>query len=178
MMSPWRLTKFSYYLDFAIYPALIVALVFLKFKVSGLSLAWFRWWVVGFIAWTLIEYWLHRIVFHGIPPAIANMHIQHHSRPTEFIGVPVWYSLAFFLLFSLPVLGLLGWETGSGTIVGLLMGYILYIGIHDAAHHRSSFLRPWFSRFRVNHLRHHYQNAHAGFGVTTDVWDRLFGTKS
>jgi sterol desaturase/sphingolipid hydroxylase (fatty acid hydroxylase superfamily) len=178
-MPSWRLTKFSYYLDFLVYPPLIVALViFKKFEDDGLTLAWFLWCVAGFIAWTLIEYWLHRVILHRVPPALAKMHALHHSKPSEFIGVPVWYSLAFFLVFSLPVLGLLGLENGVGTIVGLLIGYTLYIGIHDAAHHRSSYLRPWFSRFKVNHLRHHYQNAHAGFGVTTDVWDRLFGTKS
>ncbi len=176
-MRPWRLTKFSYYLDFAIYPALIVALVVLKYEATGLSLAWFQWWAAGFIAWTLIEYWLHRIIFHGGPPVIAKMHVLHHAKPAEFIGVPVWYSLVFFLVFSFPILALLGVDAGVGAIIGLLIGYTLYIGIHDAAHHRTSYLRPWLARFRVNHLRHHYQNAHAGFGVTTDVWDRLFGTK-
>jgi len=176
-MPSWRLTKFSYYLDFLIYPPLIVALVLLKYEVSGLSLAWVQWLVAGLIAWTLIEYWLHRIIFHGALKTIAKMHMLHHATPDDFIGVPVWYSIVIFLVLGLPVLGLLGLERGSGTIVGLLVGYTLYIGIHDAVHHRSSYLHPWFSRLGVNHLPHHYHNGRADFGVTTDVWDRLFGTK-
>jgi sterol desaturase/sphingolipid hydroxylase (fatty acid hydroxylase superfamily) len=177
-MRPWRLTKLSYYLDFAIYPPVIVALALVSFKSTGLSLAWLQWPVLGFIAWTLVEYWLHRIIFHGVPPAIAELHALHHSNPSAFIGVPVWYSVLFFLAFSFPILALLGSERGIGIIIGLLTGYTLYIGIHDAAHHPSSYLRPWFSRLRVKHLRHHYRNAHAGFGVTTDIWDRLFGTRA
>jgi sterol desaturase/sphingolipid hydroxylase (fatty acid hydroxylase superfamily) len=173
----WRLTKFSYYLDFGIYPVLIVMLVLLKHEIAGPSLGWLRWWVVGFVAWTLIEYWLHRLVFHGLLPAIARMHMLHHANPSAWIGVPVWYSLVFFVAGGVPLVFLFGVEAGIGLTIGLLIGYTLYIGIHDAAHHRSSYLWPWFSRLRINHLRHHHQNAQAGFGVTSDFWDRLFGTK-
>ena len=177
MTRPWRLTKFSYYLDFAIYPLLIVALILLKIEFRGLSLVWFRWWVAGFVAWTLIEYWLHRLVFHGVPPAIQKMHLQHHDNPSAWIGVPVWYSLVLFTIAGAPLFALLGLDRGTGVLIGLLIGYTFYIGVHDAAHHRSSYLWPWFSRLRANHLRHHYHDAQAGFGVTSDVWDRLFGTK-
>jgi sterol desaturase/sphingolipid hydroxylase (fatty acid hydroxylase superfamily) len=26
------------------------------------------------------------------------------------------------------------------------------------------------------HMRHHYRDNHSEFGVTTDAWDKIFGT--
>jgi sterol desaturase/sphingolipid hydroxylase (fatty acid hydroxylase superfamily) len=177
MMQPWRLTKFGYYLDFGVYPLLIVALAVIDYAYAGDTVAWLRWVATGFIAWTLIEYWLHRLVFHGARSAIAKMHLQHHANPGAFYGVPTWYSLIFFLASSLPVLGFLGLERGIAAMIGLLVGYTLYIGVHDAVHHPSSYLHPLFSRLTIRHLRHHFQNGDAGFGVTSDFWDRVFGTR-
>lgn len=177
MMRAWQLNRFSYYLDFAIYPVVIATLVGLSAHRAGLSFGWLEWCVAGFVAWTLIEYWLHRLVFHGALPAIARMHGGHHADPSGWVGVPVWYSLGFFLAGAVPILALAGWGGGIAAMVGLLLGYLLYIGVHDAAHHRSSYLHPWFPQLRRNHLRHHYQDGATGFGVTSDVWDRFFGTK-
>lgn len=177
IMRAWQLTQVIYYLDFAVYPVLIVVLVSLSAQLVGLSFAWLQWCVAGFVAWTLVEYWLHRLLFHGALRAVARMHGVHHSDPAGWIGVPLWYSLGFFVAGGVPIVGLFGWSDGIASVVGLLLGYLLYICVHDAAHHPSSYLHRWFPQLRLNHLRHHYQDGAAGFGVTTDAWDRLFGTK-
>jgi sterol desaturase/sphingolipid hydroxylase (fatty acid hydroxylase superfamily) len=176
-MRAWRLTRFRYYLDFGVYPVIIVTLVLLSVWFARPSFAWLQWCVGGFVAWTLIEYWLHRLVFHGALPAIARMHGGHHADPTGWIGVPVWYSLGCFLAGGVPIVAVVGWDDGGAVVVGLLLGYLLYIGVHDAAHHRTSYLHAWFPQLRLNHLRHHYQDADSCFGVTSDLWDRVFGTR-
>ena len=33
----------------------------------------------------------------------------------------------------------------------------------------------WLKKY---HMRHHYQDDHAGYGVTSPLWDHFFGTTS
>lgn len=36
---------------------------------------------------------------------------------------------------------------------------------------------PFYWRnLKIHHLRHHYEDYEDGFGVTTQFWDRVFGT--
>jgi hypothetical protein len=42
----------------------------------------------AFIAgWTLIEYWIHRSLFHHV---MRREHWLHHKRPRGFVSAP-WY---------------------------------------------------------------------------------------
>jgi sterol desaturase/sphingolipid hydroxylase (fatty acid hydroxylase superfamily) len=45
--------------------------------------------------------------------------------------------------------------------------------IHHHAHDSSS---GYFNDLRAWHMRHHYSPKHGNFGVTTPLWDRVFGT--
>jgi sterol desaturase/sphingolipid hydroxylase (fatty acid hydroxylase superfamily) len=52
---------------------------------------------------------------------------------------------------------------------------VVYDLTHYALHHvplRGRTLR----RLRAHHLRHHYGDHERGFGVTSGVWDWVFGT--
>jgi hypothetical protein len=49
--------------------------------------------LLGLVAWTLVEYVLHRFVLHGIQPFRA-WHAEHHRRPRALIGTPTILSAA------------------------------------------------------------------------------------
>jgi sterol desaturase/sphingolipid hydroxylase (fatty acid hydroxylase superfamily) len=58
---------------------------------------------------------------------------------------------------------------------GFLLGYLLYGSTHYAIHAWNppfKFMKPLWR----NHHLHHYKDEHLGFGVSTTIWDRVFGT--
>ena len=64
-----------------------------------------------------------------------------------------------------------------------MLGYLAYVGVHYALHHVNSLgptwlpasLRVWLRNLIRAHAVHHHQTQY-NFGVTTTIWDRVFGT--
>ena len=58
---------------------------------------------------------------------------------------------------------------------GFMLGYLLYASIHYAIH---AWHPPftWMKPLWRNHHLHHYKNEHNGFGVSSTLWDHVFGT--
>ena len=58
---------------------------------------------------------------------------------------------------------------------GFMLGYLLYGSMHYAIH---AFNPPfkWMKPLWRNHHLHHYKDEDKGFGVSTTLWDRIFGT--
>ena len=84
-----RLTKWGYYADFVLYPALVVALGLhaLWREPSNLAGDWALAVLGGVVAWTFLEYLLHRVVLHHLQP-FKRWHELHHARPLDLIGTP------------------------------------------------------------------------------------------
>ncbi|MCK6457046.1 MAG: sterol desaturase family protein, partial [Phycisphaerae bacterium] len=57
---------------------------------------------------------------------------------------------------------------------GLLLGYVAYEFVHLSSHAG----RRWGPLRALDryHMRHHFENANRTFGVTTPLWDWVFGT--
>lgn len=93
-----QLNKSSCRADFAVYPMLIArALVpALRHAGPGQARSCIVALLAGWLAWTGIEYALHRWVLHRLPP-FKRLHEAHHARPTAYIGTPTWPSAALFL---------------------------------------------------------------------------------
>ena len=172
-----NLTKIGYYADLFFYP--IVVGGFLLYDLNGRGFALHsRWWfafVCGAILWTLVEYLLHRFVYHKVA-VVRELHGMHHSHPNDFFGAPIWVSIISFSFF-LSFLALL-WdiEIACGTTSGLIVGYVSYLLIHDAVHRWQLSERSWMRNHRLRHLRHHRNPLPGNFGVTTGFWDLVFGT--
>jgi len=170
-------TKIGYYADLFFYP--IVVGGFLLYDLNGRGFALHsRWWfafVCGAILWTLVEYLLHRFVYHKVA-VVRELHGMHHSHPNDFFGAPIWVSIISFSSF-LAFLALL-WdiEIACGTTSGLIVGYVSYLLIHDAVHRWQLSERSWMRNHRLRHLRHHRNSLPGNFGVTTGFWDLVFGT--
>ncbi len=132
---------------------------------------------LGYAAWTLIEYLMHRFVFHHVPFFTA-MHLAHHKSPHDLIGTPTIVTLAAFgLLVFLPVLGFAGLERASALSAGMMSGYLAYVSVHYIVHNVGSGGWPWMKKLIRLHAVHHHDIEH-NFGVTTAFWDRVFGTLS
>jgi sterol desaturase/sphingolipid hydroxylase (fatty acid hydroxylase superfamily) len=174
-----RPSKLSYYSDFVVYPVVISALA-----VAGITRAtwsdrteWLGVSVAGFVIWTLVEYVLHRSVLHR-RTYFAPMHGQHHASPLAFIGTPPWISVSVLSATLLvPGWWFLGFNVADGFTFGVMLGYWWYGVVHHVIHHHSNSSSPsYFNALRAWHMRHHYSPKNGNFGVTTRVWDHVFGT--
>jgi sterol desaturase/sphingolipid hydroxylase (fatty acid hydroxylase superfamily) len=136
----------------------------------------------GMLSWTLFEYLLHRFIFHFIAESprmqriIYIIHANHHEYPRdkERLFMPPAPSLILAsIVFSLQYL-LLGKDVFM-FFPGFLLGYLMYGTMHYAIHAWNPPFK-WMKPLWRNHHLHHYKEQEKGFGVSTTIWDRLFGT--
>lgn len=173
-----RLTKAGYYADFVFYPGLLLVLagVALDRDTFARFCLWALFCGAGLAAWTLLEYWLHRLLFHRVFP-FRKLHEMHHAAPTAKIGTPTWVTGG---LVCGCVLLPLGWELGfnlaSGFTAGLAAGYLWYVSMHHAAHHWRARPGGYLHAAKLRHAWHHHAHYPCCFGVTTAFWDRVFRT--
>lgn len=159
----WGQSKVSYYADFILVPLLIAA---------SLPYANLWWAPAGFAAWTLVEWLLHRYVFHVW---MRRQHWLHHIRPSAFIAAPGWLTAGLHII-ALSAAFTTGWV---GAFAGFELGYLAYIITHDAIHHGAYKVEgsrwTWLGwRASLHHV--HHRGVEANFGVITSYWDLMFGT--
>jgi sterol desaturase/sphingolipid hydroxylase (fatty acid hydroxylase superfamily) len=174
-----RPSKLSYYSDFVVYPAVIVGLTAAGVVHSTWTdrAEWLCVGLVGFVLWTLVEYVLHRSVLHQ-RTYFSPMHGQHHAAPLAYLGTPSWVSVSVLsLVFGVPAWRWLGFNIANGLTVGVMIGYWWYGVVHHFVHHhKNAPTASYFNGLRAWHMRHHYSPMHGNFGVTTPLWDHVFGT--
>ena len=94
-----RISKFLYFGDFFAIPVAVTVLTYFALTAGGLwavlnlgvSL------LIGLATWTLVEYAVHRLVYHHAP-VFSALHDSHHQAPNEFIGVPSFVSSGFIIV--------------------------------------------------------------------------------
>lgn len=167
------LARWSYCLDFVLMPPLTGLLLLLAFRLD-LEVGWlFGLVAAGMVGWTFAEYWIHRALFHG---PLAPMHDEHHRRPKDFIGIASWGTVASFAAAWLILAGALGAAMASATTAGLITGHLVYCSLHLAMHH---FGARGFGRYGAMMRRlhdGHHRGGRGNFGVTSPLWDVVFGT--
>ncbi len=164
---------------------LIVSSLILGYGIIYFSPA--NYWIIlplftgGFLLWTLAEYLLHRYLFHWISENKIikkfhyAMHGYHHSVPHDhnrlfMPPVPVTlFVLAFFGLFYLAF-GSYAWFI----LPGFEIGYLTYALCHYMVHVQPN--SKWVKHLSHHHILHHYKFPNKAFGVSTRVWDHIFGT--
>lgn len=171
--SPWL-----YYADFVVYPIVIMGgLAALLAGAPRLHWAMLLAAVLGFLAWTLIEYILHRYVLHGLQP-FKGWHQEHHDRPMALIGAPTALSLVLFVVVAwLPLALVFGSWLALAATLGLVVGYSLYLVVHHGVHHWKSRPGSWFAARKREHAIHHMRGIEGWYGVTTPFWDKVFGSQ-
>jgi dihydroceramide fatty acyl 2-hydroxylase len=139
--------------------------------------------ILGYIFWTLTEYWLHRVVFHfepqkGIGAKLHWMiHGVHHDHPNDPLRLvmPPSASLPLAALFALLFEFMFPFAAACGVSAGFFAGYLFYDMTHYYVHHAKP-RGPLGRRLRELHMRHHFQDDTTGYGVSAPWWDHVFGT--
>ena len=80
------------------------------------------------------------------------------------------------VLVASPLCLVLGFDSGIAATAGLATGYLWYVFVHYATHHWRPRKNSYLYRARLRHARHHYFFHCGNFGVTTSMWDHIFGT--
>lgn len=198
--EPIRLFK-SDFLEFFthIHPAVVVAIwapvavyfmaraIFARGQFAQpLAIVWA--FLLGVFVWTLAEYTLHRFVFHFRPRNSWQerlsflFHGVHHAQPrskTRLVMPPVVsipLALLFYGLYYLVVgvaLGAVHWV--APLFSGFISGYLVYDMFHYAMHHLPMRRGAW-RWLRRQHMFHHTQTPDLRFGVSSPLWDVVFGT--
>ena len=133
--------------------------------------------IVGFICSGLLEYVVHRCVLHGPPSVASRGHAQHHAEPRALISTPLFVVMTA----ALAIWGLLGLALSAGVaallVFGLYAGYNYFALVHHWQHHRGKDLACVASLRRLERLHHlHHARPVVNFGISTTIWDRVFGT--
>jgi len=137
----------------------------------------------GLFAWTLAEYFVHRYIFHFTPKGAFmewvhfTFHGVHHDYPNDSkrlvmppaMSIPL--ALGFYFFFQL----FLGELYITPFFVGLVFGYLCYDMLHYAVHH-ANFKGKYWNELKAHHLKHHFKDDEAGYGVSSAIWDNVFGT--
>lgn len=172
-----QLSRLSYFADFIICPILIVLLAAISLNGEG-SIGVAEWAVAfagGVVFWTFGEYLIHRYLYHHVA-YFEQYHDAHHDAPEALIGAPsvIAPALTFAVVFA--PLWPLGLTIACGGTAGFLLGYCGYMLAHHASHHWTSKPGSYLFHLRQHHARHHYAHDLCNFGVSTAVWDHVFGT--
>lgn len=140
--------------------------------------------LAGVLLWTLAEYLLHRYVFHWYndTPFGRRLHFLlhgvHHEYPNDSdrLVMPLLTSVPLAVLFySFFYFALGGVRLAEPAFAGFALGYLMYDGTHYALHHFKQTTR--LGKFiKRHHMLHHHADHDGGFGVSTPLWDYVFGT--
>lgn len=135
--------------------------------------------VLGLLLWTFLEYVLHRWAFHErvLGAKVAREHLEHHAKVDYFAPLSVKLALAVPIVGAIFTLGLLVTAAtfASGLVIGVLTGWIVYEVIHRRIHVAAP-LNAYGRWARKHHLSHHFGNAKLNHGVSSPIWDHVFGT--
>lgn len=167
----------AFFLDFVVYPPLIVLGLYLGLAGQGAGqvLASVAMVMAGVMVWSLAEYLIHRFVFHHAP-LLKPIHMAHHDAPRDLNGTPTLFTvILFYLIVYLPLETLLGRPAAAAGVAGVMLGYLAYVTVHYVVHHMGSGGLRGLRRLIKLHAVHHHDTRH-NFGVTSDFWDRVFGT--
>jgi hypothetical protein len=149
--------------------------------------------VLGVLAWTLVEYLAHRFVLHGrfadgpgllrrfAHRAFDHLHVEHHARPWDgnhingtIKDTGPYMALVAALSFAAPL------PTLPVLWAAVMFAYVAEEWIHHSVHYASVYgLKSWYWRSIVRHHAFHHgaRGTELAFGLSSGAWDVVFGTR-
>jgi sterol desaturase/sphingolipid hydroxylase (fatty acid hydroxylase superfamily) len=176
------LTKSNPGMTVTFYTSLIFLFLFLSFEYTTRTIYEIgAFYLLGLISWTLIEYFLHRFVFHidDYFPMMKRFHYivhgVHHENPRDrerLFMPPVPGAIIAFTLFSFWYIFLQ--FDAFAFMSGLANGYLIYSYIHFSVHTKPVY-HPLRKLWKY-HALHHFKYNDKAYGVSSPLWDVVFGT--
>jgi sterol desaturase/sphingolipid hydroxylase (fatty acid hydroxylase superfamily) len=130
--------------------------------------------LIGFLFWGLLEYAIHGGLAHRWKTFVSPLHASHHRDPRRVFASPIAVLPIALLLSAVAAL-----FTGPLRAIFFIAGVIVGFARYEWLHWRFHFREPRSRRERVlrcHHLAHHYCDTRNYHGVSTRLWDRVFGT--
>ena len=137
---------------------------------------------LGLLAFTWVEYIVHRYLFHMPTYTKARAKLQytlhgvHHEFPKDKdrLAMPPLLSITLATILLLVFRVVMG-DFAFAFLPGFLVGYALYLAIHYMVH---AFAPPknFLKVLWINHGVHHYKDGDSVFGVSSPLWDYIYGT--
>jgi sterol desaturase/sphingolipid hydroxylase (fatty acid hydroxylase superfamily) len=164
----------------------VAYLVYRGLQVPGISGGAFAGALLGgLVFWTLLEYVLHRWVFHYVPNPNSELsldvhfliHGVHHDWPhdPDRLVMPPVMSILLAVVLGYPIFLVVGARYFDPFFAGLVVGYLWYDMTHYAVHHVKPRTETG-AKLRKHHFLHHFKTPEARYGVSTPLWDVVFGT--
>ena len=127
----------------------------------------------GVFVWTLLEYVIHGVLGHARRTFVSGLHEVHHRDPRAVFALGSWIPVAMVIVGGWVLFGAAAGVIFLGGVAAGFAGY-------ELVHYRIHFSKPACAleaRMRARHLAHHFKEPDAIFGVTTRLWDVVFGTE-
>lgn len=142
--------------------------------------------IIGLIFFMFSEYVTHRFIFHIKAPKyklflkfMKRIHYDHHTYPDDLklLFLPIWYSIPnlgtlciIFFLITRDLIQTIAF--GSGLVLMLLV----YEWKHYVAHRPIKPKTKIGQEIKKLHILHHFKNENYWYGVSTPIFDGIFGT--
>lgn len=135
--------------------------------------------VLGFVLWPVLEYSLHRILAHTVSfrNKFKTEHLKHHAQRDYFAAGA---DKLFAAVPSATALFLAAWAAAGAAAaaaftIGFLACYMFYEWVHKRFHTHAP-PHALGLRLRKHHFIHHFADPRSNHGVTTTLFDHVFGT--
>lgn len=176
------LSKVHFLVPIFLFVPVIGFFVYEAFETSIGIIIFIEMFILGLFIWTLVEYVMHRFLFHYMPPDkpwAQRLHFifhgVHHDYPSDAkrlvlppsVSIPL--ATAFYFLFN----AILPANYIYGFFPAFLLGYLFYDESHYAIHHFNFKGNIW-KKIKQHHMLHHYQDPGKGYGVSSPLWDKVF----
>lgn len=186
--NPWLepLTKTPALISAAIYIILTITLLFIGYRMSVVNLVSIAIgiYVGAMFFWTFFEYFFHRYINHlddyfpeskWAEQIAFTLHGIHHEYPRDkerLLMPPVPGLMIAGILYGAYYL-ILG-DLVYVFLPGFMTGYLLYTYVHYSVHDQP--VPDFLKKLYRHHALHHYKYPDKAYGVSTTLWDRVFGT--
>lgn len=136
----------------------------------------------GWLTFSWVEYQVHRYVFHIDTYSEWRKNFQytvhgvHHEFPKDKdrLAMPPLLSVTIATVLLVLLRVVLG-DYVFAFLPGFLVGYASYLLVHYIVHvyapPKNIFRTLW-----INHSIHHYKDGDTLFGVSSPLWDHIYGT--
>lgn len=136
---------------------------------------------LGILTWSFLEYVIHRFAAHSRSfwrsSPFSREHTRHHAEGNYF--APAWkkvpVAIVFMLIIAPMAIALTNQFAGLSYATALVGTYVAYEVHHRRLHTHAG--NSTYGRWaRLHHFHHHFVDPRTNHGVTSPLWDFVFGT--